>query len=169
MTQTGTAPLHRATPREWASLGVLTLAVVLLAIDGTVLALAVPSLTADLGPSATQLLWIGDVYSFALAGLLVTMGNVADRIGRKRLLLIGSVAFLVGSVITDWSNSWKSLVLLAASYPVYRAIVARHRAGPVIPKERKRLRDLFSVGWWLVTGYGKQIPRYARDDRERSG
>lgn len=97
MIQTTTPSTHRATSREWAGLAVLTLAVVLLAIDGTVLALAVPSLTADLDPTATQVLWIGDVYSFALAGLLVTMGNVADRIGRKRLLLIGSVAFGLAS------------------------------------------------------------------------
>ncbi|WP_205969816.1 MFS transporter, partial [Pseudomonas viridiflava] len=88
----------------------LTLAVVLLAIDGTVLALAVPSLTADLDPTATQVLWIGDVYSFALAGLLVTMGNVADRIGRKRLLLVGSVAFGLASAAAAFASSPELLI-----------------------------------------------------------
>ena len=68
-------------PRDWAALAVLNLAVTLLAVDATVLSLAIPSLSADLAPSASQLLWIGDVYSFVLAGLLVTMGNVADRAG----------------------------------------------------------------------------------------
>ncbi|MEK6311446.1 MAG: MFS transporter [Curtobacterium sp.] len=114
MTATSSVPTVRATPREWAALGVLTLAVVLLAIDGTVLALAVPSLTADLGPTATQLLWIGDVYSFALAGLLVTMGNVADRIGRKRLLLIGSVAFGLASAGAAFAQSPEVLIAARA-------------------------------------------------------
>ena len=77
--------------RAWAALAVLTLAVTLLAIDSTVLALAIPSLSADLSPTASQLLWIGDIYSFTLAGLLVTMGNVADRIGRRRLLLLSLI------------------------------------------------------------------------------
>ena len=84
---------HAATGRSWAALGILTLAVMLLAIDGTVLTLAIPALTADLMPSASQILWIGDIYSFTLSGLLVVMGNLADRIGRKRLLMIGSVGF----------------------------------------------------------------------------
>ena len=90
-------------PRDWATLAVLTLAVTLLAVDATVLSLAIPSLSADLAPSASQLLWIGDVYSFVLAGLLVTMGNVADRIGRRRLLLIGTAGFGVSSVLAALS------------------------------------------------------------------
>lgn len=104
----------RATTRDWLALGVLTLAVVLLAVDGTVLALAVPALSADLAPSATQILWIGDIYSFALAGLLVTMGNVADRIGRKRLLLIGSVGFGLSSVLAAFSSTPEMLIVARA-------------------------------------------------------
>ena len=90
----------KAGRREWSALGVLVLVVTLLAIDGTVLYLAVPSLTADIGPSATELLWIGDIYSFVLAGLLITMGNIADRIGRKRLLLVGASAFGIASPVS---------------------------------------------------------------------
>jgi DHA2 family multidrug resistance protein-like MFS transporter len=71
----------------------------LLAIDGTVLSLAVPALTEALSPTAEQVLWIGDIYSLALAGLLVLMGNLADRFGRKRVLLTGSVAFGAASVL----------------------------------------------------------------------
>jgi DHA2 family multidrug resistance protein-like MFS transporter len=99
------------TARSWAALGILTLAVLLLAIDGTVLALAVPALTADLNPTATQLLWIGDIYSFALAGLLVTMGNLADRIGRKKLLLIGSVGFGLSSLLAAFAPTPEMLIL----------------------------------------------------------
>jgi DHA2 family multidrug resistance protein-like MFS transporter len=111
MTTTSTTPV---TSRSWAALGILTLAVLLLAIDGTVLALAVPALTADLNPTATQLLWIGDIYSFALAGLLVTMGNLADRVGRKRLLLIGAVGFGLSSLLAAFSSSPEMLVVARA-------------------------------------------------------
>ena len=101
-------------PRAWAALAVLTLAVTLLAIDSTVLALAIPSLSADLSPTAGQLLWIGDIYSFTLAGLLVTMGNVADRIGRRRLLLIGTLGFGAASVMAAFAPSAGALIAARA-------------------------------------------------------
>ncbi|MCD2100204.1 MFS transporter [Rhodococcus rhodochrous] len=104
----------RAGRREWSALAVLVLVVMLLAVDGTVLHLAVPSLTADISPSATQLLWIGDIYSFVLAGLLITMGNVADRIGRKRLLLIGSATFGIASAIAAFSPNPEILIATRA-------------------------------------------------------
>ncbi|MEU4565313.1 MFS transporter [Micromonospora sp. NPDC023956] len=93
----------RAGARQWAALGALTLAVTLLAVDGTVLALAIPALTADLGASSTEVLWIGDAYSFALAGLLISMGTLADRIGRKRLLLIGVAGFGCASLVAAFA------------------------------------------------------------------
>ncbi|MDF2992735.1 MAG: transporter, major facilitator family protein [Microbacterium sp.] len=111
------------TARSWAALGILTLAVLLLAIDGTVLALAVPALTADLNPSATQLLWIGDIYSFALAGLLVTMGNLADRIGRKRLLLIGAIGFGLSSILAAFAPSPELLIVARAILGVSGATI----------------------------------------------
>ena len=101
-------------PRAWAALAVLTLAVTLLAIDSTVLALAIPSLSADLSPTASQVLWIGDIYSFTLAGLLVTMGNVADRIGRRRLLLIGTLGFGAASVMAAFAPSAGALIAARA-------------------------------------------------------
>ncbi|MFI5845968.1 MFS transporter [Catenuloplanes sp. NPDC051500] len=96
--------------RRWAALAVLAAAVLLLAIDGTVLALAVPALTRSLAPTAEQILWIGDVYSLALAGLLVLMGNLADRFGRKRVLLAGSVAFGAASLVAAFSTSAEALI-----------------------------------------------------------
>lgn len=104
----------RAGRKEWLALIVLILAVTLLAIDGTVLYMAVPALTADLAPSATQILWIGDIYSFVLAGLLVTMGNLADRIGRKRLLIIGSSAFGLASLLAAFAPSAEMLIAARA-------------------------------------------------------
>ena len=100
--------------RAWAALAVLTLAVTLLAIDSTVLALAIPSLSADLSPTASQVLWIGDIYSFTLAGLLVTMGNVADRIGRRRLLLLGTLGFGAASIMAAFAPSAGALIAARA-------------------------------------------------------
>lgn len=104
----------KAGAREWWALSVLTLGVVILSVDGTVLALAVPALVDDLGASTTQILWIGDIYSFMLAGLLITMGNVADRIGRKRLLLMGSAGFGVASVFAAFATSPEMLIAARA-------------------------------------------------------
>lgn len=124
-----------ATPREWASLSVLTLAVMLLAIDGTVLALAVPALTAALDPTSTQVLWIGDIYSFALAGLLITMGNVADRIGRKRLLLIGAIAFGTASGAAAFATSPEMLIACRALLGV--------AAATLMPSTLSLIRSIF--------------------------
>ena len=66
-------------------------------MDLTVLNLALPRIAAELKPTSAKLLWIVDIYGFFVAGLLVTMGNLGDRIGRRRLLLIGAAAFGVAS------------------------------------------------------------------------
>jgi MFS transporter, DHA2 family, multidrug resistance protein len=97
--------------RRWVALAVLNLAVLVLTIDATVLYLAVPALTADLHPSSTQLLWIGDVYSLVLAGLLLTMGALADRFGRKKVLLLGSAAFGGASLLAGLSTSPTMLIV----------------------------------------------------------
>ncbi|MPZ71143.1 MAG: MFS transporter, partial [Actinobacteria bacterium] len=72
----------RATSREWIGLAVIALACLLYVMDLSVLYLAVPSLARDLEPSSAQLLWITDIYGFLVAGLLITMGSLGDRIGR---------------------------------------------------------------------------------------
>jgi len=140
-----------AGPREWASLGVLTLAVMLLAVDGTVLALAVPSLSASLEPTATQLLWIGDIYSFALAGLLVTMGNVADRIGRKRLLLIGSLGFGIASALAAFAPTPEVLIAARALLGISGATIMPSTLSIIrhvftVPAERTRAIAVWSLG-----------------------
>jgi DHA2 family multidrug resistance protein-like MFS transporter len=100
----------RAGRREWIGLAVLALATMLYSIDLTVLHLAVPSLSADLEPSSAQLLWIVDIYGFLLAGSLVTMGTLGDRIGRRRMLLIGAGAFGVASLLAAFSTSAEMLI-----------------------------------------------------------
>ena len=119
--QPQTLSTSRPTRRQWGALGVLALTALLLSLDVSVLYLALPELSADLGASTTEQLWILDIYSFVLAGFLVTMGAVGDRIGRKRLLLIGAVAFGVASAAAAYASSpgqlifWRALLGIAGA------------------------------------------------------
>ncbi|MEV0036658.1 MFS transporter [Streptomyces sp. NPDC050804] len=110
----GTAAAPRATRKEWLGLAVLALPTMLIAMDLTVLHLALPTLTADLRPGNTQLLWIVDIYGFLIAGFLIPMGSIGDRIGRRRLLLIGAVAFGVASVLSAFAANAAMLIAARA-------------------------------------------------------
>ncbi|MEU3511367.1 MFS transporter [Streptomyces longwoodensis] len=101
-------------PGRWLALSVLVLAVLLVAVDATVLGLATPYISEDLEPSGTQLLWIGDVYSFVIAGLLVSMGSLGDRIGRKRILLGGATAFGAISVLNAYATTPEAMIAARA-------------------------------------------------------
>ncbi|GGZ38488.1 MFS transporter [Streptomyces inusitatus] len=107
--------VRRAGPREWGGLAVLSLPTVLLGLDVTVLYLALPSLAEDLRPSSTEALWIMDAYGFLIAGFLITMGTLGDRIGRRKLLMIGVAAFGVVSVVAAYSNSTELLIASRAA------------------------------------------------------
>jgi MFS transporter, DHA2 family, multidrug resistance protein len=96
--------------REWIALAVLALPCVLVTMDLTVLYLAVPALARDLQPSGSELLWITDVYGFLIAGSLITMGTLGDRIGRRRVLLMGGAAFAAASVVAAFSTSAGMLI-----------------------------------------------------------
>ncbi|MBA9003143.1 MFS transporter [Thermomonospora cellulosilytica] len=114
----------RAGPREWLGLAVLTLPILLIAMDNTVLFLALPHISADLDASGVQMLWIQDVYGFVVAGFLITMGTLGDRIGRRRLLLIGAAAFGVASIVAAYSTSAEMLILTRALLGVAGATLA---------------------------------------------
>ncbi|WP_405689175.1 MFS transporter [Streptomyces sp. NBC_00057] len=122
-------------PGRWIALAVLVLAVLLVAVDATVLGLATPFLTEDLKPSGTQLLWIGDVYSFVIAGLLVSMGSLGDRIGRKKLLLTGAVAFGAVSVLNAYASTPEMMILARALLGVAGATL--------MPSTLALIRNLF--------------------------
>jgi DHA2 family multidrug resistance protein-like MFS transporter len=104
----------RAGRKEWIALGVLALPLLLVSMDVSVLYFAVPFISEDLGASATQQLWIFDIYGFVLAGLLITMGSLGDRIGRRRLLLLGALAFGAASVAAAYSRSPEQLIAARA-------------------------------------------------------
>jgi LCP family protein required for cell wall assembly len=121
---TALAAEPQATRREWIGLAIIALPCMLYSMDLTVLNLAVPQLSADLAPSASQLLWIVDIYGFMIAGSLITMGTLGDRIGRRRLLLIGAVAFGLASVLAAFSTSAEMLIAARAMLGVAGATLA---------------------------------------------
>ncbi len=121
MNSAGTAKAGR---REWLGLAVLALSALMLSVDISVLFLALPQLSADLEPSITQQLWISDIYGFMLAGFLVTMGTLGDRIGRRRLLLIGAAAFGTASVVAAFSVNAPMLIVSRAILGIAGATLA---------------------------------------------
>jgi MFS family permease len=127
---------RQAGRREWISLAVLTIPCLLYAMDLTVLNLAVPQLSEDLQPSSTELLWIVDIYGFMAAGSLVTMGSLGDRIGRRRLLLIGAAAFGATSLLAAWSTSAAMLIAARALLGLAGATVA--------PSTLSLIRNMFA-------------------------
>ncbi|MGW6427581.1 MFS transporter [Nocardia sp. NPDC055053] len=144
----------RATPREWAGLGVLALALLLLAVDATVLDLAVPAISADLAPSTPQLLWIIDVYSFVLAGLLVVMGNLGDRIGRRRLLLIGAVGFGIASALAAWAVSPEMLIAARVLQGVAGATLMPATLGLIRSMFQDARQRTLAIGVWSAMAGG---------------
>jgi MFS transporter, DHA2 family, multidrug resistance protein len=107
--------------RPWAVLAVLMLPVLLISVDNTVLSFALPAISTALGPSGSQLLWIVDAYPLMLAGLLVPMGALGDRIGRRRLLLIGATGFAAVSLVAAWSTDPVHLIAARALLGVFGA------------------------------------------------
>ncbi|WP_129667541.1 MFS transporter [Phytoactinopolyspora endophytica] len=115
---------NKAGRREWIGLAVLTLPALLASMDLSVLFMAVPWLSADLEPTGTQLLWIMDIYGFFIAGLLITMGTLGDRMGRRKLLMIGAVAFGAASLMAAYSTSAEMLIVARALLGIGGATLA---------------------------------------------
>lgn len=142
----------KAGRREWIGLAVLMLPTLLIAMDLTVLHLAVPSLSADLRPSSAQLLWITDIYGFMIAGSLITMGTLGDRIGRRRLLMFGATAFGVASVLAAFAPTAQLLIAARALLGVAGATL--------MPSTMSLIRNMFldprqrtaAIGIW-VSGF----------------
>ncbi|OKJ16958.1 MFS transporter [Kitasatospora sp. CB01950] len=112
----------RAGRREWLGLALLLLPTLVLAMDMGVLFFAVPFIATDLRPSGTQQLWIMDMYSFLLAGLLIPMGALGDRIGRRRLLIGGTAAFAAASLVAAWTDGANQLIAARALLGVAGAV-----------------------------------------------
>jgi DHA2 family multidrug resistance protein-like MFS transporter len=145
-----TPPAQKATRREWIGLAVIALPCILYSMDLTVLNLAVPEISAQLKPSASQLLWIVDIYGFMVAGSLITMGTLGDRIGRRRILMYGSVAFGLASIFAAFAWSAESLIVARAVLGVAAATLA--------PSTLSLIRNMFlddkertlAIGIWIA-------------------
>lgn len=139
------ATLHTPTPpaavpdragrREWLALAVLMLPVLLVSVDNTVLAFALPSIAETLGPTASQQLWIIDVYSLMLAGLLVAMGSMGDRFGRRRMLVIGATGFAAVSALAAYAPTAGALIAARAALGFFGAML--------MPSTLSLLRNIF--------------------------
>jgi len=145
------ADVTKATRREWIGLAVIALPCLLYSMDLTVLYLAVPHLTADLKPTSVQLLWISDIYGFLIAGSLITMGTLGDRIGRRRLLMIGATAFGIASVLAAFSTTAEMLIVTRALLGIAGATLA--------PSTLSLIRNMFldpqqrtlAIGIWATS------------------
>ena len=134
--------------RRWFALGALTLGVLLIGVDGTVVTVATPFISKELGATATQVLWIGDIYSFMVAGLLVTTGSLGDRIGHKKLLLTGAAAFAIMSAATAYAPTAELLIGARALLGVAGAILAPSTLALIrslFPQPRERS---VAIGIW---------------------
>jgi DHA2 family multidrug resistance protein-like MFS transporter len=147
------APSARAGRREWIGLAVIALPCLLYSMDLTVLNLAVPAISAELKPSSAQLLWIVDIYGFVLAGLLIPMGTLGDRIGRRRLLLIGAAFFGAASVLAAFSTSAAMLIAARAILGVAGATLA--------PSTLSLIRNMFHDSAQRTTAIGVWITSYS--------
>jgi len=140
----------RATRREWIGLGVLALACLLYSMDLTVLHLAVPAISADLQPTSAQLLWIIDIYGFMVAGFLVTMGTLGDRIGRRRLLLAGGAAFGLVSLLAAFSRTPEMLIVSRAALGIAGATVAPSTMSLIFNMFQHPRERTAAIGWWIA-------------------
>lgn len=141
MTRTASIPTAgtdapRVGARGWAALVVLMLPVLLVSVDNTVLSFALPEISLALAPSGAEQLWIIDVYPLVLAGLLVTMGTLGDRFGRRRLLLIGATGFAAVSVLAAFAPTAGLLIAARALLGFFGAML--------MPSTLSLLRSIFT-------------------------
>lgn len=147
------SPSPRASRRDWIGLAVLTLPCLLYSMDLTVLNLALPSLSLALAPSSAEQLWIVDIYGFTLAGALIPMGALGDRIGRRWLLLLGAAAFGALSVLAAFSVSARMLIATRALLGVAGATLA--------PSTLSLIRNMFADERERTTAIGVWATSYA--------
>src|SRR4030095_14942583 len=137
--------------REWIGLAVIALPCLLYSMDLTVLYLAVPSLTEDLDPSSTELLWTTDIYGFFLAGFLITMGTLGDRVGRRRLLLVGAGAVGVASGLAAFSTTGEMLIVSRALLGVAAATLAPSTLSLIRNMFLDPGQRTFAIGVWATS------------------
>src|SRR5918999_1682517 len=141
----------KAGRREWIGLAVIALPCLLYSMDLTVLELAIPKLSADLQPTSAQLLWIMDIYGFSIAGFLITMGTLGDRIGRRLVLLIGAAAFGAASLLAAFATSAEMLIAARAVLGVAGATLAPSTLSLIRTMFHDPGQRTFAIGAWITS------------------
>jgi DHA2 family multidrug resistance protein-like MFS transporter len=139
---------NRAGWREWVGLAVLGLPTFVVAIDIFVLLVALPRLATDLGADSNQQLWIVDMYGFLLAGFLLTMGTLGDRLGRRRLLLAGAAAFGVASLLTAYATSPELLIAARALLGIAGATLMPSTLALITTMFQEPRQRATAIGMW---------------------
>lgn len=147
---TGNPIPAKATRREWIGLAIIALPCLVYAMDLTVLNLALPAISAQFRPTASQLLWIVDIYGFLVAGFLITMGTLGDRLGRRRLLLAGAAAFAVASVLAAFARSAEMLIAMRALLGVAGATLAPSTLSLIRNMFHDEHERQFAIGVWIA-------------------
>ncbi|WP_336083789.1 MFS transporter [Nocardia sp. SSK8] len=141
---------ERAGTRQWLGLAVLLLPTVLLFLSMTVLFLATPYIAADLSPSSGELLWVNDIYGFVMAGFLVTMGTLGDRLGRRRLLLAGAALFGAASVLAAFAPGPELLIAARALMGLGAAAVMPATLSLITTMFRDERQRATAIGLWAA-------------------
>lgn len=153
----GAAGPVRAGLREWIGLAVLILPTLLVSIDVSVMLLALPHITAALGAGSIQSLWIMDIYGFMLAGFMITMGTLGDRIGRRKILMIGASAFGCASLLAAFSTSATMLIASRALLGVAGATLTPSTLALISNMFRDHKQRSFAIGLWLIGFMGGMV------------
>ncbi|WP_306318815.1 MULTISPECIES: MFS transporter [unclassified Streptomyces] len=132
----------------WTGFAVLTLPLLLVSMDVSVLYFAIPEISQELRTTATEQLWIFDIYGFVLAGLLLTMGSLGDRIGRRKLLLFGAAAFGAASVLAAYAPSAEALIAARALLGVGGATLMPSTLGIVRTLFTDAAQRAKAIGIW---------------------
>ncbi|MEV4293424.1 MFS transporter [Microbispora rosea] len=138
----------RAGMREWIGLAVLALPTLLVSLDMFVMLLALPHLSDSLNASGVQQLWIIDMYGFMVAGFMITMGTLGDRIGRRRLLLVGAAVFGVASLAAAWSTSAPMLIAVRALLGIAGAALTPSTLSLITHMFRDPRQKASAIGVW---------------------
>lgn len=140
--------------RRWATLGVLSLSLVIIGLDNTILNVALPTLVRELEASSSQLQWIVDAYVLVFAGLLLTMGALGDRFGRKLALNIGLLIFGIGSIAAAYASSPEALIATRAVMGIGGALIMPSTLSIITNVFEGVERGRAIAAWAAVAGLG---------------
>ncbi len=146
--------MTQAYPRRWWALVVLSLSLVVIGMDNTILNVALPTLVRDLDATASQLQWIVDSYVLVFAGLLLTMGAVGDRFGRKLALDAGLVIFVVSSVASAFAGSAEMLIATRALMGIGGALIMPSTLSIITATFPPHERGRAIAAWAAMAGLG---------------